>query len=422
MSATPLRTWMLANMPAGAYLGNDPYGSPLDAFCDPAVDPNTGDLYFFGGGHGDGSINAVVKRHAATMGFEMMFAPTPPSCYVAAYMKAPGDPGYSPPPLRYPSGLQINPVLSTDPTDGFGYWLTAAQDADSADAALMAPALARISSHMYSAAVYCKKKVYYLYNIFGVFDLATKAWDAAARPLGLGTLVNAFTPSAGLGSSYGNGSMDWGTVGIYDEQTDRIFFTLVGGGYRNSIVRFNPNTYQVEAIYDSPFGIENACTMTQVGRVLYLFQHPGRNSSSYGTSGVTMDIGQTFNLDTAAFKAFATTGVSAGTFSWGVTQDTIPAWTDGHPRVLRWNHAAAEIGNVYEVDVSAPAAGSGTGATSGDPILYTQRRYTPTGTPPANPKLNYDKRTGLVPNAGASVFTASSTERPVALKIPYPVP
>ena len=70
-SAIPARTWVElpnteymawanANMPKQGYNGTDPFGSIVNAYSDPELDPATMKAYFFGGGHGDGTCNAPL--------------------------------------------------------------------------------------------------------------------------------------------------------------------------------------------------------------------------------------------------------------------------------------------------------------------------------------------------------------------------
>ncbi len=87
LPGTNFKTWGLANMPAGAYIGTAPIDAIINAYCDPATHIDGGVLIqdFYGGGHGDGTNNAVVRFNWNSLQWSMLCLPTPPSAYPPAY-------------------------------------------------------------------------------------------------------------------------------------------------------------------------------------------------------------------------------------------------------------------------------------------------------------------------------------------------
>ncbi|MFY8041451.1 MAG: hypothetical protein ACOVOD_00850, partial [Rhodoferax sp.] len=155
LPGTAFAPWAKANIPAGSYYGTDPFNSIVNAFCDPANDPWLGAQYFYGGGHGDGSCNAVLKFDHQNLAWSLVGQPTPPSVYL------PGYPNTKP----YPSGRTFD-----------GWFLPASELPDVRDHVHAAPALARMSTHMYTAAVKRGTRLHYFYLHYGEFDTATGQW------------------------------------------------------------------------------------------------------------------------------------------------------------------------------------------------------------------------------------------------------
>ena len=88
------------SVPPDDYLGTDPLGAIVDAYGDPAVG-NSGRLYFYGGGHGDGTCNAVVELDPAEFSYRLVGDPTPASAYPPGYLESGATP-------TYPSGLPFS--------------------------------------------------------------------------------------------------------------------------------------------------------------------------------------------------------------------------------------------------------------------------------------------------------------------------
>ncbi len=372
LSGTAFSPWANANIPTGAYKGSNPFDAIVNAFCEPAFDANAGAQYFFGGGHGDGTCNAVCKFDHTTLSWSLAGRPTPPSAYPPSY--ANGGTALQPGPLVYPSGL-----------DGRGFFLPASQLTDPADQ-LYATALARGSSHMYAAAAKRGSKVHYFYGTYAEFDTATGTWGG--QGVDLGAQLVTFRPQ------YNNVSLQQGTVAIYDEVTDRFYVTLNpgdgGGGWRSAIMVFNGDTRKIETIFETNetapghnFGlILNSINICRVNRDLYCFTKTG----SYYQPQV-MSQGFIFNMDTHSFRRFELTGDTTGTSYVGSsTQEAIPSWYDGLA-IRRWNYDTNNKGNIYSVDLT-PTAGSGTRA---DPLLLSQTVRVISGVPPARPIFIYSR-------------------------------
>lgn len=379
LRGTAFRPWADANIPAGAYKGTNPFSAIVNAFCDPAHDPLAGAQYFFGGGHGDGSCNAVCKFDHASLTWSLAGQPTPPSKYPPSY--ANGGSATQPGPLIYPSGL-----------NGQGFFLPASDLTNPVDHPY-ATALARGSSHMYAAAAMRGSKIHYFYGVYAEFDTATGTWGG--RGVNLGEQLITFRPQ------FNNVALQQGTVAIYDDVTDRFYVTLnpgdAGGGWRSAIMVFNGDTRKIEAIYEtnetSPghnFGlILNSINICRVGRDLYCFTKTG----SFNQPQV-MNQGFIFNMDTRGFKRFELTGDIAGTtYINSSTQETIPSWYDGLA-IRRWNFDANNKAKIYSVSL-LPSGGTGTRES---PLLLTQTSRVISGLPPKRPLFIYSR---LVFNSGA---------------------
>ena len=357
-TGTAFAPWARANIPRGAYLGNDPFDSIVNAYCDPGYSPWAGKQFFYGGGHGDGTCNAVCQFDHATLAWSLVGQPTPPAKYPTSYVNDGAQPG----PLVYPSGLS-----------GSGFFLSNAQLNAAADLPFSTP-LARTSTHMYAAAAMRGTTVYYFYLTYGEFDTATGQW--AGYGVDIGAQLTRFRPE------YGTVPLQQGTVATYDEVSDRFFVTLnpgdSGGGWRSGIMVFNPTTRTIESIHetnDSTYGlVGNSMSVCRVGRVLYCFTKTG----NYGASQV-MNQGFMFNMDTKAYRRFTLVGDTDGsTFPYSGIQETIPTFYDG-AAIRRWNYAPQFVNKMFSVNLSPI---SGTGATD-NPYVLLQTARTIGGTAPA---------------------------------------
>jgi hypothetical protein len=369
LTGTNFQTWATANIPAGSYLGTNPIGSIVNAYCDPSN--ADGQMYFNGGGHGDGSINGVFAFNQTTLAYSLVGTPTPPAKYPPGYVSAFG----SPVAWTYPSGL-----------DSKGFFLPLAQLPDPADQPYATP-LARTSTHMYAAAVARGTQTYYFYKQYATFDAATGTWGG--QGVDIGAQVYA------IDTKYGSAELDPGTWGIYDATTDRMFVSLVGGGWRSSMIVFNPNTQLVEGIYDSgSYGLLNASScLIPVGRKLYIFNKvsTGFDQPQYMNQGMIM------NMDTKAFQKFTITGdISRSVYLDNSSQETIPCWYDG-TKIHRWNYNTANRAYILTLDLT-PVSGTG---TSGDPFVLNQTEALMSGTAPS--PLYVYSRCAYVPSAGCMI-------------------
>lgn len=370
-----MRFYEWATGPAGiyqaGYRGTNPINSMVNAFCDPATDPANGDQYFFGGGHGDGSCNAIAVNRGKTLGWEKMEDATPPSAYLPGYLVS-GSGG-----LTYPGGAQFNErgfELAT-------FFLSAAEGLDAqTDAAYIAPKLARASTHMYQAAIYrrsgTRQELHYFYKGYSCYDLVSRQWSGASvnlegqlalfKRVG-GTWKIPAPGETGDGASLGTSNEVWGVSAIDDPGTDRAYFLVTGGGYRNHVAQFNYDTQRIEAVYPM-FGVTatNASFFCRVDRKLYVFANEGTFPK------YTARRGYIFDLDTKEMRRFDTTGASMPQIVENTSQETIPGWYDStRNRICRWNYGAS-FTTVYPLDLT-PVGGAGTHA---DPDLLVQSTKT----------------------------------------------
>ena len=380
MSGTAFSPWASANIPAGAYRGTNPFGSMVDAFCDPAFDASASAQYFYGGGHGDGTCNAVVKFNHQTLTWSVVGQPTPPSVYLTGYLASTAT-------LTYPSGRYFSG--GTAPAFEGGWFLPADQLPSVLDAPFRAPALARVSTHMYAAAAMRGTRVHYFYSTYAEFDTATGEWTG--QGVDLGQQLPPFR------TQYGSVPLQQGTVATYDDVTDRFFVTLCpgdsGGGWRSAILVFNPITRRIESIHETnadTYGfVESSVNVCRVGRDLYVFTKLGQYSRPS-----LMNQGFIFNMDSKTFRRFVITGDTAGsTFPFSNTQETIPSFYDG-VAIRRWNYCPEFVGQIQSMSLSPL---SGTGSIT-DPLVFRQTSRVVGGTPPNRPLFVYSR---LVYHSGA---------------------
>jgi hypothetical protein len=364
LPGTNFQTWGAANMPAGAYIGTDPIGAIVDAYCDPATGFIGGVPYqwFYGGGHGDGTNNAVVRFNWQTLTYGMAVLPTPPDKYPPDYgsgrfSATPPGTATQPGPLRYPSGLTPG-RFSTDLTDPL-------------DTPYNAPFMSRPSTHMYDTAVYTPDgKINYFYANDAVFNTTTGQWEQV-NTANYGAQLNALSASFGSGGFNTQGSFK------YDAVTDKFWGTLVPGdgvGFRSHMVRIDRATRVIEAAIDiDDSRIGNGSTLVQVGRWLYSFkatQSAYDQPASFNTGfRILMDAPYTV-------EAINCTGVLAPAYSLGGGFETMPSTYDAvGNRIVRANYSAASS-IIYEIN-PIPVSGAG---TLGDPRLLTQTSRTLTNT------------------------------------------
>lgn len=263
---TNAKTAALAMFPAGAYIGNDPFGSLWNAFCDSSFQHGGEMDYAYGEGHGDGTMNGVMAFNRRTLTYSLEKLPTPPSKYTQEYGPqrwSNGGTDLQPgSPIRYQSNSDTPGYFSANPIYG----------------AEAAPFNARASSHMYAAACYCSidNSTRYFYGVPATFNHTTKEWSQLNH-------VDYGAQLAAFDASMGTGGLQWGTYAEYDEVTDKCWVTIVKGdlalGIRNHIARIDRATSVIEAVYQVP--IESGATTVRVGRWLYTFRHVGGFEGPY---------------------------------------------------------------------------------------------------------------------------------------------
>lgn len=391
LTSTAFSTWATSGIPAGSYQGTDPRNTIVNAYCDPSFSASNGKQYFYGGGHGDGTCNAVISFDHSTLGYLLVGSPTPPSKYPPSYYNGGSD---QPGPLTYPSGALGNGFFRDDLTD----------PADTA----YNTARARASSHMYAAAAARGSVTHYFYLAYAEFDAATGTW--ASTNVDIGAQLYALNPS------YNNVPLQQGTVAVYDDVTDRFYVTVVpgdaGGGWRSHIMEWHPTTRTIVALYESTSGtygaVSESCSVVRVGRKLYCFN---KVAAAYDQPQ-NMSQGFIFDMDAKTFKKFTCTGDVAGTtYSPVVGQETIPAFYDGS-MIRRWNYASAYRSKIYSLNLT-PVSGTG---TSGDPYVLQQTERAVTGVGSMDPYYIYSRFVWNT-TAGCALFIPRATQNWRALKL-----
>jgi hypothetical protein len=374
----------MANIPSGAYFGTNPIESIVNAYCDPG---RNGDLvYFYGGGHGDGTCNAVIEFNLRTLAYRLVGQPTPPSGYPPGYSAA-----FSGGPLdwTYPSGRLP-----------LGFFLSNSELTDPADTPY-ANTLARVSTHMYAAAATRGTTTHYFYRMYGEFNAATGQW--AGYGVDLGAQLYAYA------TKYGNGFLDQGTAAIYDATTDRFFVSMIDGGWRSGMIVFNPVTRQIESVHESgSFGLMNPSScLVPVGRKLYIFN----KVAAVYTDPQVMNQGLIFDMDAKTFRKFTIVGdTSRSVYLDNSTQETIPCWYDG-TKIHRWNYNTANRAYILTLDLT-PVSGTG---TSGDPFVLNQTEALMSGTAPT--PLYVYSRCAYVPSAGCMIVLPVANSNWYALRM-----
>lgn len=384
--------WMTANVPPGNYLGTGPYSAIVDAYCDPSYDAATGKMYYFGGGHGDSTCNAVIAQDLAAQSFSIVGLPTPPSKYPPRYVY---DPATGLRALVYPSGAADGAFFMdslTDPLD-VQYNTT----------------YARASSHMYAAACYTQGKIYYFYGSYAEFDLTTGNW-VKTNGFSYGPQIKAIgdaTPGYNK-PNYNSVDLQAGTYTIYDDVTDRFYSSFVpgdnGGGWRAGLIAMTRDRI-VEGIYGSQIVQQYATVLVPVGRNIYYFSNKPDGTTNDGTI---------FNMDTKVSKYFRIVGAQEGSqFSTSPNQECIPSWYDGR-MIRRYNYGTAS-NMIFSVNLT-PESGSGNAAT--DPFILRQTGRVITGAVPSSANIAYIYKRMVYHAATDSVlFIPKSNQPMLALKL-----
>lgn len=391
---TNFKTYQLATIPAGSFIGTDPFAAPVNAYCDPVT--NGKYQWFYGGGHGDGTNNSVTRFDWETLQYSMTAFPTPPEKYPRDYgvdrlLPANSPPGSAiqPGPLRYANG------------DTPGYF-----DPNPVHGAYSAPFKARPSSHMYDAAVYVNGKAYYLYGNPAVFNLNTGIWENVNH-VDYGAQLNALSTSFGTGGFNTQCSFKW------DSLTNRIWGTLVpgdGSGFRWHMVRINPITETIEAAISIGTNmIGNGSTLVAVGRWLYSFK---ASQTSYN-SPVSFNTGFRILMDSPyTVEAIACSGTLAPARNAGsgfeVLSSTYNALSN---RIIRADYAG-NSGTLYEINPE-PISGAGTFA---DPKLLAQTSRALNNSLPL-PAFYVYSRAMLLPNTQVLCLLPQGNSNAYAVKL-----
>jgi hypothetical protein len=390
-------------IPPDAYRGTSPIASIVDAYSDPVYDPTQHRLQFLGGGHGDGSCNAIVGLDLATLKYELTAAPTPSTAYPPGYLVQT--------PYVYPSGLPL------------AWFHTAAQLTDSQDTPFAAPFSAPIQTHQYgSQAVRAKKgvarEIHYFYSQYKVFDLDAGAWTQAheqgADFIAQRVAAQAELQSPGLGANIGPATpLQQGTMAVYDDVTDAFFVTLIpgdaGGGWRNFFFRYEPATQKVTKIYRPEVPCRESMTWLRAGRWIYGITSP----YSIPYPGMTLNTGFRFNIDTEVTEYFKITG-DVVSFNIGSEQEAAPGFYDvEHDTIYSWNHNAADRAGLYELTPSDLGKSGGAG-TAADPWVWPQTHVLLGGTPPAEVAYHYN---GLYYLADWQVMVVLSRWQPAHFQV-----
>ncbi len=385
LSGTNYATWAATGIPAVSpfYRGTGPREAVVDAFCDPVIDPATGCIYLWGGGHGDGSYNGVIEFNPTTKAYRVVGQPTPPSVYLPGYMNTTAA-------IFWPSGIQF--------AGPGGFFYTVAQGLNPIlDAGYIAPALAKVCTHAYQGLAIRGRKIHFFCApSYAEFDIDAGTWDG--WDVNMGEQLFAIQPNlTNLGFSQGNAA-------IYDDATDRFIVTLQPGdfpaGNRNGIFVFNPSTRLIESVLNqSAIYLGPSPSMVKAGRKVYLFYKVGNYLAPQD-----MNRGLIYNIDAKTFSYFTIQGDPAGTiFSAQVLQECIPAWFDG-TSIHRWNYEQTNALQVHTVNLT-PVSGSGT--SNADPYILTQTSRS-VAAPPAGVQYRY--RGNYWPAANAMLILPQSNQ------------
>ena len=399
-----------AVIPSRAYRGTNPIGAILDAYCDPVYDPAAKKFYFFGGGHGDGTCNAVVSFDVPTLAFALECDASPTSEYPPNYITGLNN-------YTLPSGLFLGNFFR--PLD---------QLPNPIDQPYAAVTPKPVADHRYGAQDVRSKsgvnrQIDYFWGVGKTYDLETHAWvfepsfteDRLQVVREVGARANA--QSSGLGTNIGftdqaNHQLKEGTMCLYDAVTDRYLVTLIGGGWRYGFFIWEPATKTCSRVVDNPgsgFQILEAQPIVQVGRWAYLF------TSNVALSPTrVIDRGIRYNFDTGVVEYFNITGASLS-YTLSSSQECAPAWYSAVTnKIAIWNHNSSDRQSIYELDVGALTSGGGAG-TYESRYNWTMTKSTMAGTAPGS--VSYRYKLFQIPEYGLALFFPHSTLAPYALKI-----
>jgi hypothetical protein len=345
-----LTTWLSQHLsPATGYLGSDPLAAIRNAFCTPAWDGADKAAYLFGGGHSNGSCNALIKFDALTLNYSVHIPPTPPRCYPPAYTAPNAG-------IVYPSG------------SGSGYFQSRDTLADSRDVPYAAPFVAPQSTHTYSGLTAFNGRVNLYYGNTVSADLLNKVWDCSNLNR-IGPQLHAIQPNEG------SERLGEGTAAVVDIGSAKVWICAnpgsSGDNWRSHFIKIDARTHTVEALVGLPTrgpdyagftGTESTCIHN---RRVYAFSGVG--------GPVKINRGWFVNLDTLPVPTSATRFELSGDIPQigavdGGLQESVPCFSTGS-YIYLWNYST-ERDALYRVDPS-PLSGTGSGS---DPYILRSTR------------------------------------------------
>jgi hypothetical protein len=358
--------WCQANIPYYGQYGPRAMNSIINAYCDPATDEVGQAQYYYGGGHGDGTCDAVIKCDLNTLEWSLVSSPTPPSTYPVAGV--------------YPSGVSTVAVAGTTAA----YYLTEAEGLDPViDAGKIAPKLSRAVTHMYASAVFRGGKYYCFYSGYGECDVETGTWAPEGRYIAPPSVIGPFAWS------------------VHDPVNDRAFVArTISGAPVDRIWEYNYSTRTFVATHSFPGGtVQYRASVTmavKADRKIWIWVSSG---PVYTTA--IFNQGYIFDMDSKTFKQFTLTGADIGS----TTLECTPGWWDGRKirRINTSNFSTRDF--VFSIDPNqTPVSGTGVSPT---PWVLTQ-----TSTPipsPNNGGITYTySRIFYHPEAECAMFIPRS--------------
>ncbi|MDI1451821.1 hypothetical protein [Polyangium sp. 6x1] len=376
----PFEAWAAANLvPNSGYVGSGPIGSVRDAYSNPVFDHKGKAFYLFGGGHNDGSVNAVFKLDATTLKYSIVVPPTPPSAYPPAYT-APNSP------IVYPSGA----------TNGF--FQTAETLTDPADLPYAAPFAAPQASHTYSAMSFVNGKLIVHYGPVRDADVVNGNWSYLDKDT-YGPQLVKFNPN------YFEVVLQAGTQTANDPETGKAWTTLISGdaglNWRNRVLEIEPSTHTIENVVDAKWDVWGGSSIVVGGKYVYLFTPTLSGGSWTSTRGWRID------KTTRVVEHLTLTGDLPSWPEFAPTQEGIPVFYDG-ANVNFWNYSVDADRDAFFRVALEPKSGAGTEA---EPYVLSSTRETRPASGMPAPALTYDltyiKEWGVVlflPKASAKLW------------------